>query len=62
MGPESLFLLIALHTGRCILTLGTGPTEYAYWQGSELLGSHSYAVIGTNGTTPSHTLVCLFVY
>ncbi|KDQ28322.1 hypothetical protein PLEOSDRAFT_1041381, partial [Pleurotus ostreatus PC15] len=46
-------------SGRCILTLGTGPTEYAYWQGSELLGSHSYAVIDVREDGDSRSLVVL---
>ncbi|KAF9494200.1 cysteine proteinase [Pleurotus eryngii] len=46
-------------SGRCMLTLGTGPTEYAYWQGSELLGSHSYAVIDVREDGDSRSLVVL---
>ncbi|KAF9048647.1 hypothetical protein BJ165DRAFT_1343091, partial [Panaeolus papilionaceus] len=31
--------------GRCVITLGTGQSEYIYWRDNPLLSSHSYAVI-----------------
>ena len=35
-----------IHTGQCVVTLGTGPGFDNRWQGIQLLPSHSYAVIG----------------
>ncbi|KAJ8517520.1 hypothetical protein ONZ45_g5319 [Pleurotus djamor] len=46
-------------TGQCLLTLGTGSTEFVYWRVFEMLGSHSYAVIGVNEHEESRWLVVL---
>lgn len=33
-------------SGKCVVTLGTGPRSDIFWRDVKLLESHSYAVIG----------------
>ncbi|THV06173.1 cysteine proteinase [Dendrothele bispora CBS 962.96] len=47
------------HSGRCMVTLGTGVGPDIYWDGLKLLPSHCYAVIGVQEVDGIRTLTVL---
>jgi hypothetical protein len=42
-----------LLSGHCVLTVGTGERTGVQWRGVGLVGSHSYAVLGTERSSSS---------